>query len=90
MANTENNIFEDDPYVPVASNKLSLRSASTLGHHDNCLNFQIYPATGGYVLEYTEYDSKHDRMDRRLHIISDTSDLGTSIAHVITIELLKR
>lgn len=54
------------------------------------MNFSIYNAVGGYVVEYNFYEPNTDRHDRRLHIIADGNELGEGIAHVITNELLRR
>ena len=56
------------------------------------INFQIYPATGGYVAEINFYDEKSDSNVRSLHVIpnTDLSDLGEHISKIITLEMLKR
>jgi hypothetical protein len=54
------------------------------------MNFSIYDAVGGYVVEFSQYDNKTDRHTRRLHIITEGAELGTSIGHVITNEMLRR
>ena len=56
------------------------------------INFQIYPATGGYVAEIAFYDEKTDSHCRSLHVISTTdySELGDHISKIITIEMLRR
>jgi hypothetical protein len=56
------------------------------------INFQIYPATGGYVAEINFYDEKSDSNVRSLHVIptTDFSELGSSISKIITLEMLKR
>lgn len=56
------------------------------------INFQIYPATGGYVAEISFYDEKTDNNVRSLHVIptTDYSQLGDSISKIITLEMLKR
>jgi hypothetical protein len=54
------------------------------------MSFTIHQANGGYVLEYTMYDEKTDRHNNTLHIIGSDQDLGQGIAHVITIEMLRK
>jgi hypothetical protein len=54
------------------------------------MTFSIHTANGGYVMEYTSYDEKSDRNTNSLHIIHSDQDLGQGIAHVITLEMLKR
>jgi hypothetical protein len=54
------------------------------------LKFHIYPATGGYVMEYSTYDRSTDRSSSNLHIIPSDQDLGQGIAHIITLEMLRK
>ena len=54
------------------------------------LNFTIHTANGGYVLEYSTYNEKTDRHDNALHIITADTDLGQGIAHIITLEMLRK
>jgi hypothetical protein len=54
------------------------------------MNFTIHMANGGYVLEYSTYNDKTDRHDNALHIINSDTDLGQGIAHVITLEMLRK
>ena len=56
----------------------------------NGMNFTIYKANGGYVMEYRSYDRKTDRSDNRLHIITADQDLGQQIAHIVTFEALQQ
>ena len=54
------------------------------------LNFTIHMANGGYVLEYSTYNDKTDRHDHALHLIPSEQDMGQSIAHIITLEMLRK
>ena len=54
------------------------------------MNFTIHMANGGYVLEYSTYNEKTDRHDNALHIINSDTDLGQGIAHIITLEMLRK
>lgn len=54
------------------------------------MNFTIHMANGGYVLEYSTYNDKTDRHDNALHIISSDQDMGQGIAHIITLEMLRK
>jgi hypothetical protein len=54
------------------------------------MNFSIHQANGGYVMEHTTYDSHTDRRTCALHIITHEQDLGQSIAHIITLEMLRK
>jgi hypothetical protein len=54
------------------------------------LTFTIHMANGGYVLEYSTYNEKTDRHDNALHVITADTDLGQGIAHIITLEMLRK
>ena len=54
------------------------------------MNFTIYSANGGYVMEYSMYDPRTDERNNALHIITSDQDLGQGIAHIITLECLRR
>ena len=54
------------------------------------MNFALYSASGGYVLEYRVYNSKTDEHENTLHLIPSDQDLGQSIGHAITLEMLRK
>jgi hypothetical protein len=54
------------------------------------MSFTIHQASGGYVLEYSSYDDKTDRHNHNLHIIPSDQDMGQGIAHIITLEMLRK
>jgi len=54
------------------------------------MNFTIYSANGGYVMEYNTYDPKTDERSTALHIIHSDQNLGQGIAHIITFEMLRK
>ena len=54
------------------------------------MSFTIHQASGGHILEYASYDEKTDRHNNALHIITGDQDLGQGIAHVITLEMLRK
>ena len=58
--------------------------------HQRGMNFTIYQANGGYVMEYSKYDERTDKHYQALHIISNDQELGQGIAHIITYEMLKQ
>jgi len=54
------------------------------------MNFTIYSANGGYVMEYAMYNPQTDERNNALHIITSDQDLGQGIAHIITFEMLRK
>ena len=53
------------------------------------LNFRVFKAVGGRVVEFRRYDRKTDRNDTSTYIITDDEDFGDSIARISTMENLK-
>jgi hypothetical protein len=55
----------------------------------NGMNFTVYRANGGHIIETRKYDRKRDSNDNSLHIITDDKDLGEEIGKIITYENLR-
>jgi hypothetical protein len=53
------------------------------------MNFTVYRANGGHIIEHRVYDRKTDRSDSSLHIITDDKDLGEELAKIITFENIR-
>lgn len=54
------------------------------------LRLNIYFASGGTIVESCMVDRKTDYPQSKLHIVGPGDNLGESIEHIITIELLKK
>ena len=68
-------------------------TASPDGHihlRESSMNFRLYPATGGHIVEYSYYDEKTVQNTQALHLIPSDQDLGDSISKIMTLEALKR
>jgi len=57
--------------------------------NSNGMNFTVYYANGGYVIETRMYDKKHDENNLNLHIITVDKDLGEELGKIITYENLR-
>lgn len=55
----------------------------------NGMNFSVYKANGGFVIEYRLYDQHKDRNDNKLHIITEDQDLGEELGKIISFEALR-
>ena len=53
------------------------------------MRFQLYRASGGYVVEFRSYDSKADRHNYHLYIIHKDKDIGHEPGKIITMESLR-
>lgn len=53
------------------------------------LNFKIFGAMGGHVMEFRRYDRKTDRYDNQLYVISTDDDIGERVARIVNMEMMK-
>ena len=53
------------------------------------LNFKVYSAVGGKIVEFSRYDPKSDRHDRQMYIIGKDEDFGEKIAKISMLEVLR-
>ena len=57
---------------------------------DPVLNFKVYNAIGGKVVEFRHYDRQKDRNFNQTYIITNDQDFGERIAKIATMEVLKQ
>ena len=73
--------YAKEPYINgIASLQNSMRG----------LNFTVYSATGGKVVQIRTYNIATDQSRSTLYIVSDKEDLGQELGHIITVESLSR
>lgn len=65
------------------------RDSEAVCNDDPILNFKVYSAVGGKVVEFRRYDRKSDRSDTTTYIITNDQDFGERIAKIATMEQLK-
>lgn len=53
------------------------------------LNFRIYSATNGQILEFSKYDRKNDQHTNTVYIVEKDKDIGEYVAKCLSMELLK-
>jgi hypothetical protein len=66
-------------------NSISTRDVSS----DPTLQFKVYNAIGGKVVEFSRYDRKMDRQFHDIYIIGKNEDFGEKIAKIAMLEVLK-
>jgi len=74
------------------SPKLSRSNSVSTGRgidSEPTLNFKVYSAVGGKIVEFSRYDPKSDRHDRQIYIIGKDEDFGEKIAKISTLEVLR-
>ena len=56
---------------------------------DPVLNFRVYSAVGGRIVEFRRYDRKQGNNDFTSYIITEDQNFGERIAKIATLESLK-
>ena len=77
---------EDEPVGVSLSSVTKVRGNSL---EANGMNFSVYKANGGYVVEYRQYDRQRDRSDNKLHIVHEEQNLGEELGKIISFEALR-
>lgn len=54
------------------------------------ISFKMFKASGGWAIEFRQYDNKNDRVDTSLYVVNNEEELGKHISQIITMEALKR
>ena len=81
---------DDSPSpVEVTSCGTAVRSRS-ISDGNNGMNFTVYNAIGGKVIQFATYDPVRDRAFSNLYIVTDREDLGEELGQIITKESLSR
>ena len=70
------------------SSSLSIGSPS-IDQPERAIQFTIYNANGGRVVETRRYDKKTDRNTNGLYVINNDADFGKEIDKIITMESLR-
>jgi hypothetical protein len=79
---------EQDCYAAVSpKNSISIGSRDV--NSDPTLQFKIYNAIGGKVVEFSRYNRQKDRHFHDIYIIGKDEDFGTKIARIAMLENLK-
>ena len=77
--------LEQDCY-PTPKN--SITGSRDIGS-DVSLQFKVYNAIGGKIVEFSRYDRQSDRAEHQIYIIGKDEDFGEKIAKISTFEVLK-
>jgi hypothetical protein len=82
------NIVQQDCY-PTTKNSIGIGISTRDVNSDPTLQFKIYNAIGGKVVEFSRYDRKSDRHNHDIYIIGKEEDFGQKIAKIAMLECLK-
>lgn len=64
-------------------------SGPSIDQPERAIQFTIYTASGGRVVETRRYDRTRDRSQTGLYVITSDQDFGKEIEKIITMENLK-
>lgn len=53
------------------------------------MRFQLYKASGGFVIETRKYDERKDEHNCKMYVITEEQDLGAELGKIITMESLR-
>jgi hypothetical protein len=65
------------------------RGEPQIDQPERAIQFTVYNASGGRVVETRRYDRHKDRSQTGLYIITSSQDFGHEIDKIITMELLR-
>jgi hypothetical protein len=68
---------------------LSMKDAANIGSSRHRMNFVVYRANGGVLVEINRYDERKDHHHCELHIVHPDQDLGDALGKIVTFESLK-
>jgi hypothetical protein len=63
--------------------------ASNSVNDEPILNFRIYSAQNGKIIEFQKYDRKTDRNDKSVYIVEKDKDLSEYVNKCLSLELLR-
>ncbi len=70
------------------SNRIS-RAEASIDQPERAIQFTVYTASGGRVVETRRYDRKTDRSTNGLYVITSDQDFGREIDKIISMESLR-
>lgn len=61
----------------------------SIGSSRHRMNFTVYRANGGVLVEINRYDERKDQHHCELHIVHPDENLGDALGKIVTFESLK-
>lgn len=79
----------EEQNIKVSRGLVTSRDSEAVCNDDPILNFKVYSAVGGKVVEFRRYDRHKDRSDTTTYIITNDQDFGERIAKIAMMEHIK-
>jgi len=80
---------QDDCYPSTKMSRGNSISGRASIDSEPMLQFKVYSAVGGKIVEFSRYDRKNDRHDHQVYIVGKDEDFGEKIAKISTLEVLR-
>jgi len=77
-------------HEPKAAMQANTIGSNRHGPDTQGMNFTVFNAIGGKVIQFNHYNITTDRNRQQLYIITDKEDIGQELGQIITIESLNR
>jgi len=84
----QSNMIESD-VVSLKSARIGRQEPASIDQPERAIQFTIYTANGGRVVETRRYDRQKDRHTTGLYVITSDQEFGREIDKIITMEALK-
>jgi hypothetical protein len=75
--------------MEISSKLIASRDVEAVSDAEPILNFRVFSAVGGRVVEFRQYDRQKDRTHTQTYIITNEQDFGERISKIATIESMK-
>ena len=79
-------VYDDENFGAVKA--ISIGESSSI-ESEPILNFRIYSANNGKIIEFSKYDRVKDRTNRSVYVCSPEDDIGEKVSKYINLELLR-
>jgi len=84
---------EASKYVSLKEMKMNTLGAVAIdrGHAEGAdrISFELSSAVGGRILNVRRYDERKDRHDSQTYVIPSGEDVGSRVAKILNLELIK-
>ena len=82
-------LYETDRLSNSITSGSKSQDSANIGTSRHRMNFTVYRANGGTIVEYNKYDERKDQHHCDLHIVHEDQDLGAALGRIVTFESLK-
>jgi hypothetical protein len=75
--------------IGIDSTNLKITKETNRPDTEPVLNFRVYSAENGRILEFNKYDRVKDRTDTRIYIIGKDEEISNKVSKCLSLELLR-